>query len=805
MAAPPAAEASQSPLRPGPALLRRILLVVVTTLLVARPLVLGEDPGLLAEQSDPGGMVLTLLWLVAAAGWAVWRFWLRPQTNADGVLQQPSGEGAVPWNWYGSIVQTVLLAVVGLVFLSAEVAAHYKFPARLIAWEWFGLFVAFLVVQQMAVSQTEQRGLFAVLLAGAVSLAAQGVYQAVVELPRNRQLGEDPEALRAAWAEERGSEEVSESFIEQLRQRTLMNNVFGPYAHPNSYAGYLVLWLPGLIGAVFTCWRTRVPRWQTILAIVCVLLGVTALWLTHSRGALLALALTGLGTVVLLYRATLRTHLIVTLAGLVVIVGLAVGAGQSGLLTTAMGKGSNTITQRLEYWQTTWSVIRERPWLGVGPGNFRENYNRVMADTALESLTDPHNFLLEAWATSGVFAMLLLLAVMVAFFARMVRWLTDQFPGNGLTSLVPEENDLDWQQPIRWDFYLGGMFGLLLGFVLRVDQASPNTVIAEAIVAGVRSVVWFAAFGLFERLEWSARGRALALTAGVLGLFVNLCVSGGIAFPSVAGPMWIAVALALNARSLEPSTWLSRPGPAMILPLPILGTLALGYGLYVFYPISSSDSLQREAVQRAAYFRAEGGKSRSIGPNPSAWLQKNVVDRLEQAARLTPEDARLQVQLARWYVLLWERNLLVTHRSDVGIAEKAILHAHRAEQLDPDGGQGYLAEYHLLMQFGSIKVEVAKNGPNRDPLHVHELEVTARQQYEKAAEVLERYLPNDPTSPQLQYDLARAWFNAGNEEKGREHAEAAQELDDKTTSPSRKLLDRQRVIIRKWLAPSSDG
>src|SRR5262249_37364400 len=154
--------------------------------------------------SDPLGMVLTMLWLVAAAGWAVWRFWLRPAsqekasrndakqppssaaitpaTFLTGVTTDPTHDGgdrsahaseADPRNWYGGLVQTVLLVTVALVFLSAEVAARYKFPARLIAWEWFGLFVAFFVVRQLAVTPTEQRGLFAVVLAGAAALAAQ--------------------------------------------------------------------------------------------------------------------------------------------------------------------------------------------------------------------------------------------------------------------------------------------------------------------------------------------------------------------------------------------------------------------------------------------------------------------------------------------------------------------------------------------------------------------------------------------------------------------------------------------------------
>src|SRR5207245_9944383 len=59
----------------GPERLRGVLLGLVTALIVARPLVLGEDPGLLDQSSSATGLVLTLLWFLAAVGWAVWRAW----------------------------------------------------------------------------------------------------------------------------------------------------------------------------------------------------------------------------------------------------------------------------------------------------------------------------------------------------------------------------------------------------------------------------------------------------------------------------------------------------------------------------------------------------------------------------------------------------------------------------------------------------------------------------------------------------------------------------------------------------------
>src|SRR5262249_44627704 len=157
--------------------------------------------------------------------------------------------------------------------------------------------------------------LFAVVLAGAASLAAQGIYQRLVVQPNNRQLASDPEKLRAAWTEENPGQTADDSFLEQLRRRTLQNNIFGPYAHPNSYAGYLVLWLPGLIGAVVICRRTGVPNWQTFVAACFALMSAAALWLTHSRGAMVGLLAAAVGCALLFWGRRLRAHWIAALAG----------------------------------------------------------------------------------------------------------------------------------------------------------------------------------------------------------------------------------------------------------------------------------------------------------------------------------------------------------------------------------------------------------------------------------------------------------------------------------------------------------
>ena len=125
---------------PGADILRRAVLGLITALIVARPLVRGEDPGFQYVSRDPGSMFLTWLWLVAAFGWAVWRLWSR--------------RGA----WLGGAVEIGLLAAVVCVFLSANRAARYTYPAWLSCWEWVAMLVAFCLVRQMTVPSAAATG-----------------------------------------------------------------------------------------------------------------------------------------------------------------------------------------------------------------------------------------------------------------------------------------------------------------------------------------------------------------------------------------------------------------------------------------------------------------------------------------------------------------------------------------------------------------------------------------------------------------------------------------------------------------------
>src|SRR5207245_10902093 len=135
----------------------------------------------------------------------------------------------------------------------------------------------------------------------------------------------------------------------------------------------------------------------------------------------------------------------------------------------------------------------------------------------------------------GVFALIALVVALGVFFWRVGRWWNSTAPVP-LRRPLPRTQSAPDQlttSTIGWEYYLGGMFGVLLGFVLRASRLPAGDLPDEAIGAGVRSMAWFAAFGLLERVAWTDRERVVGLVGGAVACLLCLLVSDGIGFPSV--------------------------------------------------------------------------------------------------------------------------------------------------------------------------------------------------------------------------------------------------------------------------------
>jgi hypothetical protein len=790
-------------------MLRRLLLALITALIVARPLVLGEDPGLLDRLTNAWSLLLSLLWFLAVAGWAVWRAW--------------SGQTT----WRGSGVEAGLFSVAALLWLSAGVAAHYKHPAILIASEWLVLFCAFCLVRQLSRTPEDDRGLMAAFLASAVSISAFAIYQYTVEFPQiRRAYGSNLDALVEAMA----SENVVAN--PQLLQRRLFeDNVFATYSHPNAFAGYLALLLPLAIAWTFhatrppavrerpsLALRAQVLRGAFILAAAATLLVGLALWLTHSRGAILGSLVVGAVVLAAYGRRFLAMHKTAFVTALAFVAVAAFFVSRTQIAANGMAKFWQSSAKRNDYWIATWSMIEDHPWFGVGPGNFGRLYPRYMLPRAFEKIKDPHNLILELWATAGLFALIALVVTLGLCFRQA--W--TRVAGGGWRSAgtasdhPPPTTHHPPPAGTRWEFYLGGMLGLVLGFVLRAMNQLPDEIVLEGAYSFCRSIVWFAAFALFYSIPWRGPSRTVAVLAGIAALLLNLMVSGGIGMPSVAQPLWIMAALSLN--SLSPfsaggegavrgrsTTWLPR-----MLPLPLLSGLVLAYFVLIFSPaVGCGDALvlarryykdwpqirysldidkccitgvvgsgaggPLQALPMLALRPDELAKQASARRRFANHYLREILGPLEQAVKTDPGNATAWLELAEWYA---EEAKLSPEPNFA----RALQCAEQACFLDPDNKDPYLFK-------GRLYTLLAARLPQRE-----------KAAYGQAAAALKAAVERDPTDARLRYQLAQSLFWADLPVEGRYQAKIAQQLDEQATWPERELAGAQRKQIQSWLS-----
>lgn len=245
-------------------------------------------------------------------------------------------------------------------------------------------------------------------------------------------------------------------WIEAIRLAPHRGRAMVTFDHPNAFASYLVILLglglgllvselsqprkPGELKAT-AWWKSRL-LWIAIGTGSC-LLGI---FTSGSRNGLLV-ALVQLGAVVLMMLARANLKLVLGgLAGMGLVVGSAAVFGIGG---RSLAPADWTNDPRLATWAIALDLIRERPWLGWGLGNFKLLFPpRTFDPVNYPKMFHPHNIWLMLAAETGLI-LTFLISLLVGYLCyRATRlWLSRQ--------LSPAENGILLA-------YLLGFLGCLL-------------------------------------------------------------------------------------------------------------------------------------------------------------------------------------------------------------------------------------------------------------------------------------------------------------------------------------------------------
>lgn len=184
--------------------------------------------------------------------------------------------------------------------------------------------------------------------------------------------------------------------------------------HFNSLAGYLNLAIPFAIG--YTLLAPRLS--MRALGAACLCASVTALYLTGSRGGMIAflgiMAFSSLYAIVhLLPRGRRLSHLLVALV-LAAILSYSLTPHQSEQAVRLEGVDNFTEITRLALWGSAVLIFFQHPVLGAGYGNFRALYHKYLPEIEGGQL-DTHSIYLQFLAETGIIGFVAFFLLMWAF------------------------------------------------------------------------------------------------------------------------------------------------------------------------------------------------------------------------------------------------------------------------------------------------------------------------------------------------------------------------------------------------------
>jgi putative inorganic carbon (HCO3(-)) transporter len=197
--------------------------------------------------------------------------------------------------------------------------------------------------------------------------------------------------------------------------------IYSTLDNPNLLAGYLLPILPIAVVALL--------RWQRLsarlFALTTAVLGSAALVLTYSRGGWLGLvAAYGVLAVLLLLRFTRHWPvfwrrvfplLLMVLAGLVLAVAIAkVEPLRVRVMSLGAGREDSSNNFRINVWMAAIEMIKDRPWLGIGPGNSAFNLIYPLYQQPKFNALSAYSIPLELAVEGGIPGLLAGLGLLVA-------------------------------------------------------------------------------------------------------------------------------------------------------------------------------------------------------------------------------------------------------------------------------------------------------------------------------------------------------------------------------------------------------
>jgi len=429
------------------------------------------------------------------------------------------------------------------------------------------------------------------------------------------------------------------------------------------------------------------------------------------------------------------------------LLGLAAGCAIAWYgLTYGRLPGGNSMLVRWQYWHASAQMYADHPFTGVGPGNFANYYPHYKPAAALETVADPHNFVLTILTQYGPIGLIAFLAMI------FVPLWTVSSPKSVSSPLEAHQSEPAFK---KLAIVLAIIVSAALLFIRPIvfpmpPAASPQERKAGILILYIMPVIVFiAGFLLVAVGQRPAKKSSISITiaalfCAVLGVALHNLVDFAIFEPGVYTTFW-AIAACLIALDYQ-----RKSQPQLVLsPTPLAKVVAVAaalvmLGVYVYFvwqPVYNSTAKIQQAQEAASVGEFEkahnlltaAAKDDSLSPTPSLlngrlYLQRFIDSQPKQTNLLFQSEKHLREAIRRNEANFgnFERLTEVynqwaeasTLKKD-DLLTKAFDSANRAVELYPGAGR-------LRIELAEIVEKLSKTD-------------FAIQQYQKAIEIEDAY------------------------------------------------------------------
>ena len=255
-------------------------------------------------------------------------------------------------------------------------------------------------------------------------------------------------------------------FSEAIRLKLLDGRVYAAMSSANLLAGFMMVTAPLLVSCAVIASRHFEPQKLSlrIFTASAVILGFGTLFMTKTRGAFLALALTGV--IWIFSTSKVKRSIKIILTGIIIAV-LIAGA----IYIRYCGRGFGSMGERAGYMKTSVAMLCEKPFAGHGWGEFFYRHMELKTTSSNESAHNPHNviadFAIHTGAVSGVIALFAFLFPIFKLWKRREELDALQYAAlwGGVAGFLHALGDINSQSP--------GVISALL-IVLMICQSDPE-------------------------------------------------------------------------------------------------------------------------------------------------------------------------------------------------------------------------------------------------------------------------------------------------------------------------------------------